>query len=124
VKFGEGFIGISGQIIGESSEPYDAPETAGINESGDLTGQRAGAVRFFKNPVYEGNSKIVTISPEETGTLTALPPGDIVIPLTVGTNLKSPNGNGMADPVSFYYRTNTLEVKNAYTAKNIWTIHP
>jgi hypothetical protein len=29
----------------------------------------------------------------------------------------------MTSPVSFYYQTNTREVKNIYTAENIWAIH-
>jgi hypothetical protein len=123
VKFGEGFIEISGQTTGESSEPYDDPATGSVNENGDLTGRIEGAARFFKDPVYDGNSNIITISPEDTGPLTGLPPGDIAITVTVGTNVKSPNGNGMASPVSFYYRTNNQEVKNVYTAENIWAIH-
>jgi hypothetical protein len=123
VKFGEGFIEISGQTIGETSEPYDDPDT-GVNENGDLTGRAAGASKFFKNPEYDPASGTITIRPGDGGEDgTTLPPGDIVITVTVGTNVRSPNGNGMASPVVFYYRTNTLEVKNVYTAENIWAIH-
>jgi hypothetical protein len=38
VRFGEGFIEISGQTVGGSGELYDDPDTVGINEDGDLTG--------------------------------------------------------------------------------------
>jgi hypothetical protein len=124
VKFGEGYIGISGQTVGESGELYDAAETD-VNENGDLTGRAAGAMRFFKAPVYDANSKTITISPEakDSEGRTGLPPGDTVITVTVGMNVHSPNGNGMGSGVSFYYRTNTLEAKNVYTAENIWAIH-
>jgi hypothetical protein len=122
VKFGEGFIEIAGQqTVGESSEPYDDSTTA-VDENGDLTGRGAGT-QFFKNPEYDQNAGTITIRPENAGTGTALPPGDIVITVTVGRNVLSPNGNGMTNPVSFYYRTNTFEVKNVYTAENIWAIH-
>jgi hypothetical protein len=123
VQFGEGFIEISGQTIGESSEPYDDLSTSTVNENGDLTGRAAGASRFFKNPEYDPVSGTITIRPGDGAGGTKLPPGDIVITVTVGTNVRSPNGNGMVSPVSFYYRTNTLEVKNVYTAENIWAIH-
>jgi hypothetical protein len=52
-----------------------------------------------------------------------VPPGDLVITVTVGVNVRSSNGNGMSNPVSFYYRTNTQLIKNVYTAENIWAIH-
>jgi hypothetical protein len=124
VKFGEGFIEISGQTIGESSEPYDDTATPGVNENGDLTGGQTGAMRFFKNPVYDPNAKTITIEPDNSGeSRTALPPGDTVITVTVGANVRSPNGNGVTSPMSFYYRTNTLEFRNVYTAETIWAIH-
>ncbi|MDR1175298.1 MAG: hypothetical protein LBK83_07510 [Treponema sp.] len=124
VKFGEGFIEINGQTIEESSKPYDDEEnTPGVDEKGDLTGQAEGAMRFFKDPVYEGSSNLIIINPADTGSLTGLPPGNIMITVTVGVNVLSPNDNGMTSPVTFYYRTNNQEVKNVYTAENIWAIH-
>jgi hypothetical protein len=124
VKFGEGFIEITGQTIGESSEPYDDPDTAGVHENGDLTGRAAGTSRFFKYPEYDTGSKTITIRPGDNGEDgTKLPPENLVITVTIGVNVHSSNGSGMASPVSFYYRTNTLEVKNVYTAENIWAIH-
>jgi hypothetical protein len=119
VQFGVGLIEITGQhTITGNSEPYDDPSTP-PNENGDLTGRQEGSTRFFQNPEYDPAARTITIKPEPD----ALPPGEIVITVTVGTGIKSPNGNGMAGPVNFYYRTNMLEAKNVYIAENIWAIH-
>ncbi|MDR2110612.1 MAG: hypothetical protein LBP32_04825, partial [Spirochaetaceae bacterium] len=123
VKFGEGFIEIIGQTMGASSEPYDDSSTP-IKENGDMTGRVEGSSRFFKAPEYDAESKTITIKPGDDGEDgTKLPPGNIVITVTVGTNVLSPNGNGMAGPVVFYYQTDTRVIKNVYTAENIWAIH-
>ncbi|AEF84415.1 hypothetical protein TREPR_2295 [Treponema primitia ZAS-2] len=68
-------------------------------------------------------TRTVLIKPESTGTLTDLPPGDLVITVTVGTGIKNLGENSMIAPVSFYYRTNTLLVRNVYQAEKIWAAH-
>jgi len=124
VIFGSGFIEINGQTIGANSELYNDPETP-ENENGDLTGSlKPGTAQFFKNPVFDAASKTIIILPGDGGSDgTKLPPGDIVITVNVGTKLLGINGNGMIAARSFYYRTNTLEVKDKYVAENIWAIH-
>jgi hypothetical protein len=125
IKFSVGHIEITGQqTIGESSGPYDDPSTTGVNENGDLTGRTTGTSRFFKAPEYDPGSKTITIRPGDGGSDgTREPPGEIVITVTVGTEVLNLQNKGMASPVSFYYRTNTLEARNVYTAENIWAIH-
>ncbi|MDR1100469.1 MAG: hypothetical protein LBL28_08325, partial [Treponema sp.] len=123
VTFGEGHIEISGLTIGDSSEPYDDPDTGGVNEEGDLTGRKAGASRFFYDPVWDDSTKTISIRPGDGANGTKLPPGDILITVTAGTGILSGNGKGMTAPVSFYYRTNTSETKTVYTAEKIWAVH-
>jgi hypothetical protein len=123
VHFGPGFIEITGVTIGENSEPFDDPDTTGVNENGDLTGRAAGASKYFRDPVWDSGAKTITIRPGNGEEDTILPPGDVMITVTVGTGVLGANGNGMVSPVSFYYRTNNNIVTNVYTAETIWAIH-
>ena len=124
VMFGQGYIEIYAQTIGEDSGPYDDPDTPDVSENGDLTGILEGTSKFYKVPELDSSKKTITIRPGDGGTDgSKLPPGDVAITVTVGTKVLGINGNGMAASRSFYFRTNTLEVINKYVAENIWAIH-
>jgi hypothetical protein len=69
-QFGPGYIEINGLTVGEESEIWDDPATE-ADEAGDLTGRQAETMRYFKTPVYDPNTNIITISPEDDGDLTA-----------------------------------------------------
>ncbi|GHV94860.1 hypothetical protein AGMMS50293_11800 [Spirochaetia bacterium] len=110
IKFGADHIEITGQAV---------TSTGDLDDSIDLTGVQPEAPKYFNNPVYEASTKCITITPDPGN----LPPGEMVITVTVGTALAGANGNGMLSPVSFYYRTNTLTVQKTYNADNVAAIH-
>ncbi|GHV94887.1 hypothetical protein AGMMS50293_12070 [Spirochaetia bacterium] len=123
VKFGAEYIEISAQTIGDSSEPYNDPDTVGVNEAGDMTGRAEGASKFFYDPEYDSASRTVTIRPGNNANGTRTPPADVIITVTVGTKVTGANGNGMIAPVSFYYRTNDTVIREVYYADKIWATH-
>jgi len=109
VPFGKNFIEITG---------LDTINTVLLNGHGDLTGLTDAGMSYFEDPVYR--DRIITIRPNQAN----LPPADLIITVTVGTSIRARNNNGMASPVSFYYKTNNLESITAYYANTVWALHP
>jgi len=72
--------------------------------------------RHFKDPVYQ--DRRISIATKEDR-----PPADLIITVSVGTKIAGANGNNLAAPVEFFYRTDNRVIRNVYYADNIWAVH-
>ncbi|MDR3019382.1 MAG: hypothetical protein LBU66_00590, partial [Treponema sp.] len=117
IDFGENLIKITGQHILDG-RAWNDPNTP-VNEEGDLTGQKDGTFSYFEKPVYNPDTRIISINPNTTN----YPPENLIITVTVGTGIKGANGSEMNIPVSFSYQTTDEIATIAYKANNVWAIH-
>jgi len=73
--------------------------------------------RHFKDPVYQ--NRRISITPKEEDR----PPANLIITVSVGTKIAGANGNTLAAPAEFFYRTDDRVIRNVYYAENIWAVH-